>query len=419
MRYIFLSRGYPPDPSPSGSLIRNVVEALAQTERVVVLTFSSTDDPPASERLDGYEVIRIPAPKSRTIRLMARLTGSRHRALRRLTELVTWAQRAWRYGASLLVPGRGGGPRKRMVASLRQLGPLPEDIVVPCTTEEMIACMELREHQVFRLLPFMLEVFPTPNIPSFARRALRRRHAQRNDRIERGLLRNADRIYALPTVYRYLSDRYAGAQSKLILTEHPMLRDLTATASAPGHKPIRLVYAGGLDRTTRNPTYMLDLFGHLEQETAFELHMYSYGNCEPLIRERRYERFVEAHGRVAPEEAVDAMLQADFLISHGNDSDSTTPSKIFDYMSTGRPIMHFYYRDDDPYLEYLERYGLGCVVRVGSGIADSVSKLKHFIEASRNLRVDFKSLERSFPECLPSHLSAALQRASDEILING
>lgn len=418
MRYIFLSRGYPPDPSPSGSLIRNVVEVLAQTEDVVVLTFSPTDTLRVGERMDGYEVIRIPAAKSRTEKSIARLESSRHRAFHRATRLVTFAHRAGRYGVALLVPGRGGRRRKNMVASLQHLDLRPDDILVPCTAEETIACLELREHQAFRLLPFMLELFPTPNASGFALQALKGRHERRNDRIERGLLRKADRIYALPTVYRYLNDRYADAHSKLVLTEHPMLRDLSATSSVPGHEPERLAYAGGLDRTTRNPTYMLDVLGHLDEERHFEFHVYSYGNCESLIRERRYEGFVQAHGRVPPEEAIHATRQADFLVSHGNDSDSITPSKLFDYMSTGRPIIHFYYRDDDPYLKYLERYGLGCGVKVGSGLAEAISELGRFMDVSRNSRVDFESLERRFPECLPSHLSAALQRAHDEIPVD-
>jgi len=256
-----------------------------------------------------------------------------------------------------------------------------------------------------------------PNAPSVSGHSLVRRHAKRNNRIEQALIRNADRIYALPTVYRNLSDKYPDAQDKLILTEHPMLRDLGVPLTMSDDGIDRFVYAGALDRTTRNPTYMLDLFQHLVAGVTLDFDLYSYGNCEALIREQRYASFVRANGRVSPDEAIEAMQHADFLVTQGNDSDDVTPSKLFDCMSTGRPIIHFCYRDSDPYIKYLARYGLGHTVRIGSDIVESASSLRDFMDSSRGARIDFMSLSRAFPECMPAHLSAALRHTAHDMEI--
>ena len=415
MRYIFLTRGYHPHPSPSGSLIRNVIEVLAQVEDVVVLTFAPLATAPSREQCDGYEIVRIPIRETRGQRLLGRLNRLHSPILRRAIPYLSLAQRALHYFVTLMVPDRGKTSRKQIVANLQLMDLHPEDVLIPCTAEEMIACLEFREQRLVRLLPFMLELLPMPNAPNSCIRSLVRRHVRRNDRIERGLIRNSDRIYALPTVHRHLSDKHHGAQAKLILTEHPKLRDLGPPLMRLGDGIDRLVYAGALDRTTRNPTYMLDVFNHLLAGTVVDVNLYSYGNCEALIREPRYANFVHAHGRVSPDVAIDAMRHADFLVTQGNDSENVTPSKLFDCMSTGRPIIHFYYRDSDPYLKYLARYGLGHAVRIGSDMVESASSLRDFMDASRGTRVDYMSLKRTFPECTPAHFSDALRQAHREI----
>ena len=187
-----------------------------------------------------------------------------------------------------------------------------------------------------------------------------------------------------------------------------MLRDEGAPVADPGHGMDRFLYAGGLDRTTRNPAYMLDVLARQTGATPGEFHIYSYGNCEDQVRDERYARFVRAHGRVSPDEAISAMRRVDFLVTQGNDSRAVTPSKIFDCMSTGLPIVHFYYRDDDPYLEYLRKYGLGHAILIGSDEAEAAESLGRFVDA-RNRRVEYAAVARTFPECTPEHFCSMLR----------
>ena len=51
------------------------------------------------------------------------------------------------------------------------------------------------------------------------------------------------------------------------------------------------------------------------------------------------------HLQVEPFMVPDILLNADILISVGNSSEAFKPSKIFEYISTGKPIVHFYQQE--------------------------------------------------------------------------
>lgn len=55
--------------------------------------------------------------------------------------------------------------------------------------------------------------------------------------------------------------------------------------------------------------------------------------------------------------ALKYLDNADVLLSIGNKESPMAPSKIYEYISTGKPIIHFYTWDKDPCIEPLKKYG--------------------------------------------------------------
>jgi glycosyltransferase involved in cell wall biosynthesis len=180
-----------------------------------------------------------------------------------------------------------------------------------------------------------------------------------------------------------------------------MVRDLVSLPAGVAAGPPGLVYAGGLDQRNRNPAFLLEVFELLNSRTQAVVHFYSYGNCEELIRQGRYSSWLRAHGRVPPDEAEHAMRDADVHVTQANRNRELLPSKIFDCMSTGKPIIHFYHYNDDPYLDYLRRYGLGLAIRIGSDPQEAAQAIASFIESRGNERVSYPTLIERFRECTP------------------
>lgn len=77
--------------------------------------------------------------------------------------------------------------------------------------------------------------------------------------------------------------------------------------------------------------------------------------------------------------ANEYISSASVLLSIGNSESPMAPSKIYEYMATGKPIIHFYSWDNDPCLEPLRKYGNSILVKENDNInkINIVNFLKH------------------------------------------
>ena len=79
------------------------------------------------------------------------------------------------------------------------------------------------------------------------------------------------------------------------------------------------------------------------------------------------------------------------------------PCKIFEYMSTGKPIISTRPIEDEPSLPYLSRYG-GCLVldEREKDIAVNVEALKRFLTQYKGWKADMNAVQREFKENTPT-----------------
>ena len=84
------------------------------------------------------------------------------------------------------------------------------------------------------------------------------------------------------------------------------------------------------------------------------------------------------------DEAESILMSADILVNIGNSVSNQIPSKLFDYISTGKPILNIYKNKNCPSLEILSKYP--DVLNVyeenaleESGAVEQFLKSKHFV----------------------------------------
>lgn len=104
-----------------------------------------------------------------------------------------------------------------------------------------------------------------------------------------------------------------------------------------------LVYAGRFYKAIRNPEYLLQLA--LEMDDSFVMHLYCQSDCDSLIDEyvHRAGGKIVRHAPVSVEEIQRIYAQADALINVGNNTPEFKPSKTFEYIASGKPILSIYY----------------------------------------------------------------------------
>lgn len=163
-------------------------------------------------------------------------------------------------------------------------------------------------------------------------------------------------------------------------------------------KGISVVFSGFFYGDMRNPEYALNLFSKIKNPS---LKLYIIGSgAENLIN--RYVQ--ESNGRIISlgvlplNQAEEKVLEADFLLNIGNKDISFVPSKIFDYISTGKPIINTYTDRNCPTLKYFSKYENVISVYEKDDIEKSVKDVSSFIVNNKDKVIPFEEIKEKFYE---------------------
>ena len=155
----------------------------------------------------------------------------------------------------------------------------------------------------------------------------------------------------------------------------------------------RLIYAGCLIKSIRNPEFMLKL---ISKSTNLILDIYARGSdCDEIINKYVNDN-IHYYSAVNRSKYLDLICnEYDILVNIGNDCELQEPSKMFELLSTGLPILNFYYRKDSQF-EIIEKYPLGINVRIDGEIG--LELLESFCNNNKNKQLPFREVVDIFPE---------------------
>lgn len=138
-----------------------------------------------------------------------------------------------------------------------------------------------------------------------------------------------------------------------------------------------LVYAGRFYKNLRHPEYLLQLA--MEMDDSCVLHLYCQSDCDSLIDDyvSRSGGKIVRHKPVSVDTIQKIYAEADVLVSVGNNMVEFKPSKTFEYIASGKPILNIYYeglRD-----EVLEQYPAALQLSREEAVEDATAALRVFI----------------------------------------
>ena len=227
-------------------------------------------------------------------------------------------------------------------------------------------------------------------------------------RWEKELFANFDKILIMEChKEHYYTDVYKEFFQKYAVVNFPLMtRPVLQTSKEKEDDKIRLVYAGTLYKQLRNPECLLNILVDLSKEIEIEAVFLGGGDCEDLLNaaERDSNGAIKYLGMQSHDTAIQYTAGADVLLSIGNVESPMAPSKIYEYMATGKPIVHMYTYDKDPCLDPLKKYGNALLVKEEDRYV--IDKIADFLENRRILT--FTEVEKLFRSSTPEYTVSIL-----------
>lgn len=202
---------------------------------------------------------------------------------------------------------------------------------------------------------------------------------QRDDQIKPFL--NLITILQFPKLRRYNSDNYIGKTGS----------------------QINLLYSGSL-YSSRKPSFLIDLKTILPSE--FDIIF--CGNCDnESDTEILKNEGIVCRGYCDQQKLEEEFSQASIMINIGNTVKNQLPSKVIDYISTGKPIINLIQRNDCPSLEVLKDYPYALNI-MASEIKERSKEIMDFVIQNKNNRVSWDTLSKTYREYTPEYVSTEI-----------
>jgi hypothetical protein len=238
---------------------------------------------------------------------------------------------------------------------------------------------------------------------------------------EKRLYEQADKVFNLKChEQHHLLDRYKPYRNKMEIVDFPLLKkpksipmSLNDTAE---NNVINFVYTGSLQSSFRSPRYVCDVFASINLK-KYTVSFYSRGDSEQLLQQ--YERctngIILRKGFIERQKSLQIINNAQVLISIGNKNTDMVPSKTFEYMATGKPIIHFYSNEMDSCLPYYINYPLSLLINEDASLLkENADRITEFISNAGGKTLQYEEVESMFPLSTPIYTARKFDEMMNE-----
>ncbi|MEG2287155.1 MAG: hypothetical protein RSC00_04530 [Ruthenibacterium sp.] len=284
---------------------------------------------------------------------------------------------------------------KKKVAALYQQEKFDKIIAVqiPFWTVQLLAELKCpqKDKFVYQLDPYGLHEF------------IEGKSKQERIALEVKALRKANKIFTTPVLARQYSAKkeYQSLTKDMVPIEFPSVLQKQITEQNPlsfDANYINVCYCGLIQELYRNPDSLLKTMSILfDKKEKIRLYFVGDIQSENLMQyKKRYPDNIFTHEKVEIDVAFSIMHDADCLLNISNQVSNQVPSKIFDYFSTGKPILNVQLIEDCPALPYLQKYPLSYTLK--NNTENDMETLLAFLKGAKNQTIPFERVAQIFEE---------------------
>lgn len=412
MHIVFIVGSYYPYYSAVSKCAGNVADEMSKSHRVTVLCMKNSPNQLDEEEYRRQKIIRICTKDNRT----------RFKFQQKINETQRFRRNVYRFflklykiSCALMTIFSRDSIKKELVKKFKKaLIQIDEsiDVIIPVSLpfEGVVAAIQYKEYQnrEIKVIPYLFDQFAENDRLhriKLNKTVKRRRHI----RIEHEYFEKADSILAMHS----FETRFSSALpeiNKVLFVEHPLLVEPNQISAIKENDLTVIAYIGGLLKNYVEPNYLLELY----KRTAINstLHFYIVGNCSEVVD--KYSRVMPNriinHGSVDKETANSEIQKSDILISIAEKNGLQMSSKIFDYISHGKPIVHFYKKDYDVNFRVLEKYpNVLCIREKKELLTQNTMKFSQFCESNRDKIISFSEVSELFYDATPQYTAKMIE----------
>lgn len=226
---------------------------------------------------------------------------------------------------------------------------------------------------------------------------------------EQRVYSNADHNFVSEEVHATDQSLFSGTPEKTSILPYILPNNISEVDDSIFSKEkINVVYAGSFYETIRNPKILLKTFLALNDPTIL-LHLFVSSDCDRMIDNfvLQSQNRIIRHLTVSHEKVLQILSQSDILLSLGNSTPAFKPSKIFEYISTGKSIIHFYQNGLKE--DVLNKYQLTLQIDQEKLTIEDISiAVKNFCYKNKGQVLDYDKISEMYPEHSVSRIKEQL-----------
>lgn len=186
----------------------------------------------------------------------------------------------------------------------------------------------------------------------------------------------------------------------------PMLREVQIeNKETIDNDEITLTYTGRLYPDIRNPEKMLQILSYLP--ATMKINLFSLG-CQDIVH-KYATQFMEGqltnYGFVSHHQVLEEISKSNVLINLGNTITNQMPSKLFEYISLGKPILNFYFSEEDMCLKVFKKYPLAFNVNLNNYSQSDIDAMIAFLETHKNICIPYEDATKNLTEYKASYVA--------------
>lgn len=393
---VFIVNNYLPSPSANGVCVFNLVEVLKNKYDVTVLCQMTRDSQSKLETINDSLIFRCLTKERR-----ARITTKNKLSLKYI-QTKKYLKDIFSFKSVDRSLANEFLNSLEEISSSKQI-----DYIIPVCFpfESIIASIEFSKSTKTRVIPLLFDKFTVSNT----------RHRNKFNKMIKYSANKELEIKAFEYCKNVISsldwkDYFDSINSNSFEKSYIQVPTLVPNfvelrRSSPKTKLVSIIFAGNVSRNMRPIDGIAKLL--MEYNGYYSnIEFNFYGNGDNVSRlkniKKKFNENIHISSPITLEKLRQKYVDADILCSIGNVDVSQTPSKIFEYISTGQPIVHFYRKKEDPVIRLLSKYEHSMCINQSDDLAVQIKQLYEF--SVRNFRrLSFDEIKNTYFNATPQY----------------